>query len=70
MNIEIQKKYKTRCNFKVEIRQIITSTPTGYPVLGAYFDNDYGDWVDERWMLDGRCDEEILDNDLDLVEKN
>jgi hypothetical protein len=67
MNIEIQKKYQTQCGFKVEINQILDTS--NYPVLGAYFDGDYNDWVDERWMLDGRCGEEILDNDLDLVEE-
>jgi hypothetical protein len=69
MKIEIQKKYKTRCGFKVQINQIITSVTTDYPVLGRYFDTDYKEWIDERWRLNGVCDEEVVDSDLDLVER-
>jgi hypothetical protein len=67
MNIEIQKKYKTQCGFKVEINQILERSL--YPVIGRYFDGDYNEWIDERWMNDGRCDDAVIDNDLDLVEE-
>jgi hypothetical protein len=39
-------------------------------VLGRYYDTDYAEWIDERWRLDGRCDEEVFDNDLDLIAAN
>jgi hypothetical protein len=70
MKIEIQKKYRTQCGFRVEVHQIITSVKTDYPVLGRYYDTDYAEWIDERWMIDGRCDEDIVDNDLDLIAAN
>jgi len=63
MNIDINKKYKTKAGYPVKLYEIVEGQ--NYNVLGAYF---YEHWQPETWNINGYLNKYLTNTDLDLVE--